>query len=272
MMDAMAITGGLTLPTTSAPVVALLPGSREDAYVNLNSLAAVLERLADPGGATGLVPLAPGLDVARAAEVLLRRGWGAAADERPSGEGGAGGRRDAAFQKGRAFLWVLQGAFGDVLHAADAVVGLAGTANEQAAGLGKPVVAFPGPGVQFGPRFLHSQRLLLGDALAVVPPSPEAVAAEVRAILRDPARRERHGGGRPRADGSARRRRAHGRRHRPAVGFGVRRPVSPAGLPSVSWVRPPPRLSDARKIPTSTAQTPWDAAAPSRALSRMPAI
>ena len=191
MMDAMAVTGALTLPRTAGPVVALLPGSREDAYVNLGSLAAVLERVAASGAAVGLVPLAPGLDMGRAAAVLRERGWEPAERENagPAVESVPGG--DAAFRKGRALLWVLEGVFGDVLQAADVVVGLAGTANEQAAGLGKPVIAFPGPGVQFGPRFLRAQRLLLGDALVVAPPSPEAVAAEVRAILSDPARRER---------------------------------------------------------------------------------
>src|SRR5690606_38769559 len=190
MMDAMAVTGALTLPRTAGPVVALLPGSREDAYVNLRSLAAALERVAASGAAVGLVPLATGLAMGRAAAVLRARGWEPAEREHagPAVESVPGG--DAAFRKGRAWLWVLEGVFGDVLQAADVVVGLAGTANEQAAGLGKPVVAFPGPGVQFGPRFLRAQRLLLGDALVVAPPSPEAVAAEVRAILSDPARRE----------------------------------------------------------------------------------
>lgn len=189
MMDAMTITGSLSLPRSNRPVVALLPGSRDDAYVNLDSLVSVLERLEAPDGVVGLVPLAPGLDMDRAAAVVGRRGWEAAVQELSAATSGAG--RDAAFRKGNAFLWLLEGAFGDVLQAADVVVGLAGTANEQAAGLGKPVVAFPGPGVQFGPRFMRAQRLLLGDALAVAPPSPEGVAAEVRAILRDPARRAR---------------------------------------------------------------------------------
>ncbi|MFO7264687.1 MAG: lipid-A-disaccharide synthase-related protein [Bacillota bacterium] len=189
MMDAMTITGALQLGAAARPVVALLPGSREDAYLNLDSLTAVLELLAEDGGVTGLVPLAPGLDMARAAEVVRRRGWVPARREAAGAAQPA--VRDEAFQKGRGFLWILEGAFGDVLAAADVVIGLAGTGNEQAAGLGKPVVAFPGPGVQFGPRFMRAQRLLLGEALAVTPPDPGAVAAEVRAILSDPARRAR---------------------------------------------------------------------------------
>lgn len=204
MMDAMEITGSLSVPAAPGRVIALLPGSRDDAYVNLESLADVLERLAVDGVVVGLVPLAPGLDVDRAVHLLQQRGWRAAEHEDkvelpshavPPRSGsrrrGDASQKDVALQKGRGFLWLLTGAFGDVLATADVVVGLAGTANEQAAGLGKPVVAFPGPGVQFGPRFMRAQKLLLGDALAVAPPTPEAVAAEVRDILTNPTRRER---------------------------------------------------------------------------------
>lgn len=197
MMDAMTMTGEPIVDDAGGPVIALLPGSRDDAYVNLSSLAAVLERVADStgdsvgrgaadvpsgDGPVGLVPVAPGLDIGRAASVLKDRGWTMTEPEQ------------GMLRKGAASIQLLTDVFGDVLAAADVVVGLAGTANEQAAGLGKPVVAFPGPGVQFGPRFLRAQRLLLGDALAVAPPSPEAVAAEVRSILADAARRERMAG------------------------------------------------------------------------------
>ena len=190
MMDALDITGQRPVALGEGPVVALLPGSRGDAYVNLGALADCLERLAEafPCAAdrpqpVGLVPLAPGLDVERAAAVLLEKGWRPIEGRAPAGPGW----RD--FAKHGARLRLTRGVFGDVLGAADVVIGLAGTANEQAAGLGKPVVAFPGPGVQFGARFLRAQKRLLGDALAVVPPDPQAVAAEAAAILQDESRR-----------------------------------------------------------------------------------
>ncbi len=37
------------------------------------------------------------------------------------------------------------------------MIGLSGTANEQAAGLGKPVVTFVGPGSQFTPYLLRNK-------------------------------------------------------------------------------------------------------------------
>jgi len=195
MMDALDVVGRSPLAPGEGPAVALLPGSREDAYLNLASLADCLEALSDTLGAAdrglvGLVPLAPGLKVDRALAVLAGRGWFEA--------GAASGRADSSdlagtvtVEKGPVCLRLATGMFGDVLGAADVVIGLAGTANEQAAGLGKPVVVFPGPGVQFNRRFLRAQKRLLGDAVAVAPPQPAAVAAEAAAILQDEGRRRR---------------------------------------------------------------------------------
>ena len=69
---------------------------------------------------------------------------------------------------------------------------MAGAAHEQAAGLGKPVVAFPGTGPQFTHRFLQEQQRLLGDALVSALTWQEAAQA-VTALLRDPRDRERRG-------------------------------------------------------------------------------
>src|SRR5207245_5618536 len=75
---------------------------------------------------------------------------------------------------------------------ATVVLGMAGGANEQAAGLGKPVVAFPGTGPQFTRRFLEEQQRLLGDALVATSDWQDA-AATVAHLLGDPGERERRG-------------------------------------------------------------------------------
>jgi uncharacterized protein (TIGR03492 family) len=72
------------------------------------------------------------------------------------------------------------------------VIGMAGGANEQAAGLGKPVVAFPGTGPQFTPRFLEEQKRLLGEALVATPHWQDAARALAR-LLDDREERERRG-------------------------------------------------------------------------------
>ena len=47
--------------------------------------------------------------------------------------------------------------FADILNAANLVLGMAGTANEQAVGLGKPVITIPGNGPAFTYRFAEAQ-------------------------------------------------------------------------------------------------------------------
>lgn len=78
--------------------------------------------------------------------------------------------------------------FEDVIYNADVIVGLSGTGNEQAAGIGKPVVAFAGRGAQYNKKFAKAQKELLGEALALVNRNPKIVANEVWQILNDPAR------------------------------------------------------------------------------------
>ena len=88
-------------------------------------------------------------------------------------------------------VWVLRGAFSAILHSAALALGTAGTANEQAAGLGVPVIGFPTPGPQYTRAFAERQRRLLGAALTLCPPDPERIAAAARALWQDPKALER---------------------------------------------------------------------------------
>ncbi|WP_245872961.1 lipid-A-disaccharide synthase-related protein, partial [Deinococcus planocerae] len=162
--DLSALTGGRR-------VLALLPGSRGD---HRRSLPVMLRAAARLSGVAGVVAWAHGWDA-----VTLPGGWRLTAeDDRTAWAQGEGAR-----------IPLLRGAFGAVARSADVAVGTAGTANEQLAGLGVPAVAFPTGGPQYTAGFARRQGRLLGDALGVVAPTPEAVAAEVRALLGDPARR-----------------------------------------------------------------------------------
>ena len=86
--------------------------------------------------------------------------------------------------------------FGDILQASQVVVGMAGTAIEQAVGLGKPVIQIPGRGPQFTYRFAEAQMRLLGSSVRTVGrgPAGEAelrlAAAWVERILSDPTYRQ----------------------------------------------------------------------------------
>lgn len=169
----------------------LMPGSRDDAYENAADMLAAVSVVAREPGWTFAIALAPTLGAARLAERVEKEGWRFEA-ARDGGEeaGGAGPRISGRLVKGEAEVWLVQGGFGDLLHRARVALGTAGTANEQAVGLGVPVVAFPGRGRQFTPRFLAAQKRLLGDGLLAVPRDPEAVAAALRRAAEDEALRE----------------------------------------------------------------------------------
>jgi uncharacterized protein (TIGR03492 family) len=121
--------------------------------------------------------LAPTIDLARVRAAASATGWEIDGD---------GLRRDG-------ITVTLTRAFGDAIRSAGVVVGLAGTANEQAAGLGRPVVTFVGPGAQVSPHFVALQQRLLGEALIVARGWQDAAEAVVR-LLGNPAERAARGG------------------------------------------------------------------------------
>jgi uncharacterized protein (TIGR03492 family) len=168
MMDGLA---GSPLPADGpvAATVALLPGSRAYAPRALHAMAAGLAALADDGEAT-------------AAWVA----WtGGAVPPPPPGWAPLAGPFDG-WRRGDVRVRFVSGRFADVLASADAVLGTSGTAQEQAAGLGLPVVSFPVEPA-YGAAFLANQRRLLGAALEVVAPTPRTVAAGLRRALHDAA-------------------------------------------------------------------------------------
>lgn len=182
MMDALPGTGDdFGLPPGKRGV-ALLPGSRQDAYGNARDLLGVVDALAARRrDLVYLLSVAPGIESQGLVQLAVERGWQPA-------EPGRSEAVAARLVRGEDELVLVEGAFGDLLRRAEIVVGLAGTANEQAAGMGRPVVAFPGTGTQYTRRFAQAQKRLLGDALALTARDPEQAAAEVDRILSDPER------------------------------------------------------------------------------------
>ncbi|CAN1209920.1 lipid-A-disaccharide synthase-related protein [Tumidithrix helvetica PCC 7403] len=63
-------------------------------------------------------------------------------------------------------------AFATILQKSDLVIGMAGTAVEQAVGLGKPVIQIVGEGPQFTYRFAEAQMRLLGRSVQTIGKAP----------------------------------------------------------------------------------------------------
>ncbi|MEK7375788.1 MAG: hypothetical protein AABZ57_01290, partial [Candidatus Margulisiibacteriota bacterium] len=168
MMDCLDITGDDFGIEKGTRVTGILPGSRQDARLNLEDILPAVKELDKLAARNNmkmayLVSVAPTLDKKELEPAL-------------SGSG---------------LNLIYTKKFGDVLNRSDILIALAGTAGEQAAGMGKPVVAFAGRGVQYTASFAKSQTQLLGEALSVVKREPSKIAVEVMAILLDKNRYNR---------------------------------------------------------------------------------
>ncbi len=174
MMDDVA---GLAPAEPTELTVLLLPGSRPlEAQANWRLLVQAATQVTSqraPAPLRFLAPIAPLLPLAPLEEALIAGGWNR---ERP-GE----------FRYRQARLCLDQQSFPVFLRQAHLAIALAGTATEQFAGLGKPVITFPGPGPQFTARFARAQARLLGPSVTLVA-GLEAVAPALEDLLHDPDR------------------------------------------------------------------------------------
>jgi uncharacterized protein (TIGR03492 family) len=190
MMDGLA-SEGLSLPAPANAVrIAVLPGSRSDARENVSAavrrLKLVAARLVPRGEPVqAYVSQAP---TVAAADLIAGMQAESLNVERTGATQGVTARASGE----NLDIALVSGALGDLLRASDIVLGQAGTGNEQAVGLGKPVVSAAdvrrGRPESVGWYRMRQQRLL-GDALLVLPTEDATFAAGVVALLDDPARR-----------------------------------------------------------------------------------
>src|SRR5579872_749847 len=182
MMDGLTTSGVDLRLVPDALRVAILPGSRADAAANAADMvarvAAVASRLS-PRAVQVFVSVAPGVQAEEVVERLRSAGFTLAA--------GSNGVIAASGRQGNLAISIVRGAFADLVAASDVVFGQAGTANEQAAGLGRPVIAAAEPGERPDKMrwYRMRQKRLLGDAVAVLPAERDAFVAKAVALLQD---------------------------------------------------------------------------------------
>lgn len=166
------------------PLLTLFPGSRRQAAAvlpfQLEALRVLREKL--ELSVQGAVAAAPGTRVVELCASC--HDW--ELSEADGSEGLLG-----ILRRGPLAVPILSGRLGDLLRDSAIALGQAGTANEQAAGAGVPVVAYDaraGRGLRW---YRKRQKGLLGDAVAVVAPTIEAVTGEVATLLSDPKEHRR---------------------------------------------------------------------------------
>ena len=176
MMDLLEPECDLTPVLDGRPVLALLPGTRDDYRESLPRMLEVVAHLPEVQAFAAF----PG-DLNR---LELPPGW--TWTEPSLLEREASAERTAVH--GQTRVPVLRNGFAALLHTSQAALGTAGTANEQAVGLGKPTVAFPTNGPQFTGSFARAQKRLLGDGLILVANDTDQIVSGVRQVLTPEAR------------------------------------------------------------------------------------
>jgi len=158
-------------------IIGVLPGSRDEAYGNTALIIGMLKKAIDSGRLPRIsiyFAVSGVLDMSVLSAAAGKAGLGL--KEAPGGL--------AAGYSGTSFYF-MKGVFAELIKKAVIIIGLAGTANEQCAGWGLPVVAFKGCGPQTTEKRFAEQKRLLGDSLIIVKKEEELVAA-VTGLLNDP--------------------------------------------------------------------------------------
>ena len=139
------------LPAASQRI-GLLPGSRRpELDANLELMLQLVTRLPVQSDLSLDLALVPSLGEDDLAMLAKRAGWML--------------QGDVLVREGAQEVHVHRGAFQGVLQSSDLVIGMAGTAVEQAVGLCKPALQLPGGGPQFTSAFAEAQRRLLGPTV-----------------------------------------------------------------------------------------------------------
>lgn len=189
VMDNLSPTGKDLRLIPGVRTIALLPGSRlPEATDNLLLLLELVKQIATTSTVpvqfrAALVPsLMPQLD-----DIAVRSGWLHREGKLVCQE------IKQLFSEKAATVEVIcySDAFADILQQSNLVIGMTGSAIEQAVGLGKPVITIPGNGPSFTYRFAEAQNRLLGNSVQVIgtePANPEIIkeaAASVDRTLQD---------------------------------------------------------------------------------------
>lgn len=179
MMDSINITGFSFDVKYPEVFIGVFPGSRESVYKDFPFILEVAEAISKKvkWEIKYFAALAPSVDIGDMTASSIGLGWEIATTNCASGI-------VAKLSKGKITVNLTRGIFGDILQNAHIVLGQAGTANEQAVGMGKPVVAFE---EETSDEKLGWYRLrqkgLLGDSLKIVVKDKNSVAEELINIL-----------------------------------------------------------------------------------------
>lgn len=192
MMDGLEGTGDRFGIADDKLVVAMLAGTRRDTEQNILDLIAAAARVTKiaeaPASYRFIFAVGTALDPYAVQRLLdadgRARNWSVSCAEVSKGI-----VLRAVSPLGAEVL-LVKSQFADVLRLATVVVGMAGTANEQAVGLGLPLINVPSAGIQ-GETYVAMKMQYFGEAAIAVRRDPNEIASAIVSLMSDPERRAR---------------------------------------------------------------------------------
>ncbi|RMG80544.1 MAG: hypothetical protein D6707_06245 [Bacteroidetes bacterium] len=166
----------------SLQTVGILPGTRGEALDNFILILKVVEKLSEKRKLNFPAAMVGSLSDDKISEKCSKYGWKFIKSEHCN-----------YIEKNSARVLIVRRAFVNTVISSDILIGLTGAANEQAVGLGKPVLAFKGIGAQTTTKRFKEQERLLGGAMKFLKNDPDAVAEYALKLLDNPEERERMG-------------------------------------------------------------------------------
>ena len=157
MMDGLWQTQSPLTFSEDKPVLALVPGSRDEAYLNLVYMLDIAQHAQLEYGCHVVWAKSPELSLTQFISHYPNNTW-------------SFGPQGTWLRACHGMMIHIVTHFPDVLAVADVVIGLSGTANEQALYVGKPVYAFEGFGPQSTLKRFEEQKALMGGGLHIVTP------------------------------------------------------------------------------------------------------
>lgn len=179
MMDCLSFHEKRVFPQ-DREIIGILPGSKREAYSNLRVVMDIIKILS-PGRKKPLftIALSPNLEVQEVVRLFNLK------EKKIILNVDQGDYNSFSVEDIDTDIIISQRLFGDILNESKIIIGLSGTGNEQAAGMGKPVFAFWGDGPQITKKFLKVQGKLLGISLILSPPQPKILADRILETLGD---------------------------------------------------------------------------------------
>jgi len=154
---------------TDKKVLGLIPSARQDAYSNIKKMLSLISIMKNPQNMEFLLSFAPTLTLSQLEKEIKDTKWKISYDKIISNN---------------ISIKIINGNIGNVLKNSDIAIGMTGTGNEQAAGLGIPLVLIKTGHASSRARIRQYEKIL-GNAVIAPIGSDSEIAKKIEALLKD---------------------------------------------------------------------------------------